>query len=48
MFQLGSACPKSDRPPITDSVSAASEPPSEVGEGEELRVRGARVAAVRK
>ena len=39
---------KSDRPPLNDSVSAASEPPHEVEEGEELRVEEARVAAAER
>ena len=45
---MGSECPKSDRPPLNDSVSAASEPPHKVEEGEELRVGEARAAAVQE
>ena len=48
MFHLGSECPKSDRPPLNDSVSAANEPPHKVEEGEELRVGEARAAAVQE
>ena len=48
MFQLGSACPKSDRPPLSDSVSAAIGPPHGIEEGEELRVGEAKAVGVKE